>query len=767
MAGTLFSGRRRWLRRVFFGTLVVAGTAALCLLAFPLLLTLVPLPPDLLRPPPPDAQFLDRHGQPLREAYGQSGFRGERLVLHAFSDQLARATLAAEDRRFWQHHGVDWRAITRAAWQYLRHQRVISGGSTVTMQLIKLSEPRPRTLPTKVIEALQALRLEQLWSKEKILAEYLNRLDYGHGRVGSAAATSYYFGKTPADLSAAEAAFLAGIPQAPSRHDPFANFARIKKRQTWILGCMREIGWLSDAEFERAAREPLKLQPARRVFQAPHFVDLLLRLQPGVADAWPKRVIRTTLDLELNRVAESILREHLEGLREHQVRNGAVVVIDNRTGDVLALVGSEDYFNPTEGQVNGAWAPRSAGSTFKPFTYLIALERGATPASVVADVPTEFPTPTGVFAPVNYNRQCYGPLRYRLALANSLNIPAVKVLNAIGGPEVLLRRLHQCGLETLDRPAEHYGLGLTIGNAEARLLELANAYACLARLGEHRPFRLLKGLPAIPDAAVERVFDANAAYLLADMLSDNAARALAFGTHSSLRFDFPVACKTGTSSDFRDNWAFGYTPEFTVGVWVGNFNGEPMRAVSGVSGAAPVMHDLMVHLRQRFGVSWYERPAGVVERWVHPVTGKLVPSTQPGAVREKFLAANLPSPEDPADYDAQGRVRLSSEYREWWIAAKPAHLVVDASPAQRTDLRVVAPLPGTVFYLDPDLPDNGNRLALKTDGGAGIEWRSDTLRCETNDGQAFAILQEGHHQITARNPATGAQASTWIVVRSL
>ena len=346
-------------------------------------------------------------------------------------------------------------------------------------------------------------------------------------------------------------------------------------------------------------------------------------------------------------------------------------MLDNKSGDVLALVGSENYFAPEAGQVNGAWAPRSPGSTIKPFTYLLAFERGATPASIVADVPTEFATATGLFAPVNYDRHCYGPMRYRLALANSLNISAVEVLASIGGPEPLKQLLQECGLSTLDRPAECYGLGLTIGNAETRLLELANAYATLARLGEYKPYRLVLDSaggqrPAFSRsqfASARQVANPGAAYLIADILSDNAARALAFGVETPLRFDFPVACKTGTSSDFRDNWAFGYTPDFTVGVWVGNFDGSAMRHISGVTGAAPLLHDVVEHLHERYGATWYSVPAKVVEYWIHPVTGKrLDPAdTQriPEAVREKFLAANPPPLASPADYDTTGSTRKS------------------------------------------------------------------------------------------------------------
>ena len=282
-------------------------------------------------------------------------------------------------------------------------------------------------------------------------------------------------------------------------------------------------------------------------------------------------------------------------------------------------------------------------------------KHGATPATVVADVPTEFATATGIFAPVNYNRHCYGPMRYRVALANSLNISAVKVLASIGGPEPLQQLLQQCGLTTLGQPAEHYGLGLTIGNAEVRLLELANAYASLARLGQYRPYRLLLD-GACPPA--RQVADPAAAYLIADILSDNEARTLAFGAESALRFAFPVACKTGTSSDFRDNWAFGYAPEFTVGVWVGNFDGSPMEHVSGVTGAAPILHDIFEHLHARYGTTWYAAPANIVECWINPITGKrlnhLPPRPGPDAMQEKFLAANLPPLESPADYTGGG-----------------------------------------------------------------------------------------------------------------
>ncbi|HLX69828.1 MAG TPA: penicillin-binding protein 1C, partial [Verrucomicrobiae bacterium] len=685
---------------------------------------------------------------------------------------LIEATLAAEDQRFWSHHGVDFRASVRALWQLLWHRRVISGGSTITQQLIKIAEPRPRTIRTKITEALQALRLEQVWGKQRILAEYLNRLDYGNFNRGAAVAADFYFAKPLRDLTPSECALLASLPQAPSRLNPYSHLDRARKRQELVLNRMHSTGWLTDDELGRALAEPLSLTKPRRVFEAPHFVDLLLAEKHGTASSG--HIVRTSLDLELNRFAEGVLREHLATVQTQHVSNGALVILDNRTGEVLALVGSEDYFSPTAGQVNDAWAPRSPGSALKPFTYLLAMERGATPATIVADVPTEFVTTTGLFAPVNYNRHCYGPVRYRVALANSLNISAVKVLESIGGPEPLQRLLQQCGLSTLDRSPNEYGLGLTIGNADVRLLELANAYACLARLGKYQPYELLAQSAHENPAPHPQVADTSAAYLIADILSDNDARTLAFGPDSALRFDYPVACKTGTSSDFRDNWAFGYTPEFTVGVWIGNADGSPMQHVSGVTGAAPILHELFDYLHERYGTTWYLQPTNIVEYSIQPVTGKRLKKLEAppglGAVNEKFLVYHLPPLENASDYEmislSKYAVRLGNEYRDWFPSGD--NWLGDSVVLRQTadPLRILFPPPGTVVYLDDDLPDRGRRLFLRASGPTNVEWRSDSLSLTNMKQRELALLTEGRHQLGVHDPVSGADAETWIDVRA-
>ena len=734
---------------------VAIGFLAICL-TIPFGLGLVPLPLSLREAPASGIRFTDRNGIVLRESLLEGGRFTAPVSLDKLPPNLLAATICAEDKRFWSHHGIDPLAIIRALGEAAQHRRVVSGASTITQQLIKIAQPRRRNLGTKIIEAMQALRLEQIWSKQQILGAYLDRIDYGNFRIGIASAANFYFGKPPNDLSLAECAFLAGLPQAPSRLNPRRHLDRALQRQRQVLERMERAGLIAPPAYERARTEPIRLALRPANFDAPHFVDLVRQkrtLRPGSE-------VRTTLDLALTNFCALSLRQHLQKLRDQQVRNGAVVVIENRTGNVLALVGSEDYFAPEVGQVNGAWAARSAGSALKPFTYLLALENGATPASVVADAPVAFATPTGVYRPENYNHFCYGPVRLRVALANSLNIPAVRLLASIGGPGPLQDLLRNCGITTLNQPAARYGLGLTIGNAGVRLLEMVNAYAALARLGEYRPYRLLQN---DPPASPKRIGDGDSCYLLADILSDNEARGLTFGMNSWLRFDFPVAVKTGTSTSFRDNWAVAYTPEFTTGVWVGNFDGSAMRDVSGVSGATPILHEVVEHLHAEFGTSWYAQPANMIERSVQPLTGKLVTSDRPGLVREKFLVDRLPATESPDDYDAAGRVRLGAEYREWLASARNESLGVFApAPLANVPMRVVAPLPGSVYYLDPDLPAS-DRLSLKSNLTGPLVWQSPTLRC---DG-ATARLKEGRHEITLRDPETGAHAETWIVVKAL
>lgn len=721
-------------------------------------LRFVPIPPALLQPPVQSIALVDRHRVPLRERRVEERFSRE-LALETVPAHVVNAVLAAEDKRFFSHGGFDCIATGRALWNALMCGRVTSGASTITQQLVKIAEPRQRSFRTKLIESVAALRLEQCWSKQQILAAYLNRLNFGNLNIGLASAADYYFGKPVGDLSDAEAAFLAGLPKNPRRLNPHVAAEAALARRATVLRRMLANGWLDSEQHARAVAEPLRVQPPRRLFRAPHFADLVL--QQPLPTGEPE--VRTTLNFHLNEKVTWIVRERLALIREHNVHNAAAVVIDNASGDVVALVGSDDYFAPGAGQVNGAWARRSAGSTLKPFTYLLALERGATPATVVADVRTAFATASGgLYRPENYNRRCYGPVRYRTALASSLNIPAVKVLLAAGGPAALHERLQLCGLTTLEHPPEVYGLGLTLGNCEARLLEITNAYACLARLGEYRPWRILADAPSSARAISRREL----VWQIADILSDNTARTLAFGMHSALRYDYKVACKTGTSTDFRDNWTIGFTPEFSVGVWVGNFDGTPMREVSGVTGAAPILHAIFDHLRARHGTTWYEQPPGIVEREVHPLSGRLLAGRRGAGVREKFLPDQLPPAENADDYDAAGRVKLGEEYSEWLHSAENALADRVSGVSGPGVPRVLSPLAGATYVIDPDVPTT-QHVPLRASGGGKLIWASDSLECRESGGNSYAVAREGEHRLTVMDAASGARAETWIRVRGL
>ena len=738
---------------------------------------LTPVPLGLTQSPPESVKFVDRTGKPLRRVLQDQRIYRSRCSLSDVSPNAIAATLSAEDKRFRVHSGVDVVAIVRALSEAMRTGQIRSGASTITQQLVKLSDPdSDRSVGGKLIEAWNALGLERHWNKDRVLEEYLNRLDYGDLQVGLASASMDYFEKPPGDLSVAEAALLAGIPQAPSRLDPFKHFDAAKARQRWVLGRMHLNGFLDDAAYARALVEPLQLRQHGRDFEAPLFVDLLLDRRGTVPSEGG--VVRTTIDLSLNRWIDDVIAGQLQKLVDKHVTAAAAVVIDNSTGDVLALSGSGDYFEPGIGQVNGAWNARSAGSALKPFTYIRALEQGAFPGEVVADVPTDFPTETGLYHPNNYNHRFYGPVTLRFALANSLNVAAIKVLEQEGGPDTLYSTLERAGITTFEHPAAYYGLGLTIGNGEVRLLELANAYAALARLGVYKPFRLLtnenpigksssSSLPNDGRARARpyrggRLFDERAAYLLADMLSDNQARAGTFGLNSFLAFAFPVACKTGTSSDYRDNWTFGFTPEFTVGVWVGNPDNSPMHGITGVTGAAPIFHEVVLKLQDRYGASWYHEPPGIGHCYIDPITGHSVSSDQPRAVPEMYAFA--PEPACSEDYDTAGRVRLREEYRGWVESDQNTLGDLLAGRSQAKNLRILEPATGALYYRDPDIPEGDQRLALRAESIGHVEWSSSTLDCRAEGGRVTIGLREGRHQITARDTTTGETRTTWIEV---
>ena len=776
------------LRARLFRLGLLAG--AVWLLGFYGVPAFFPLPEGLSDPVAfsPGVTYTDREGRPLRRLLAQGDLRiDEPASLDEIPRSLVDATLAAEDTRYFSHGGIDFLGLARAVRDALLHREFVSGASTVTQQLVKISSPpRSRDIPTKVIEMFTARRLEMSWDKERILVTYLNRLPYGNQLTGCRAAARGYFDKPLGDLSLAESAFLAALPNKPTRFNPYRNFDGARHRQVWILGRLREEGWIDAATYEAALREPLRLVaggPAGE-FEAPHLIELVGAREQETGEIHQT----TTIDLPLQRFVETTISGQLAALDaqtgQRLSAQAAVVVIENATGEVLALAGSRGFLDSPGGQNNGAWTPRSPGSALKPFTYLLALERGQSPGTVLADVPVEYPTPTGNYRPVNYDRRFRGPVTMRHALANSLNVPAVRALDSIGGAarlhEALTKKL---GLTGLDPDPATYGLGLTLGTAEVRLLELTNAYACLARLGVAAPYRLTRPDPMVQGMIGDQtLFDRESCWMVADMLSDNLARAAEFGLHSPLRFPFRVAAKTGTSTDYRDNWTLGFTPSHTVGVWVGHFGNQPLQNVSGVSGAGPIFHAVMVELNLGKSPAWYPRPEGLVEAEIDLHTGRRVIADESGfrplhTTREYFRRDQLPEPARPGDYDAEGRTRLPAVYAPWLRAEGKSfadRLAVEAQPEAAPALAarplIVSPVTGTVAYLDADLPGGGRRFPLRAESERGpVEWTSDTLRIESDPatGRAWLILEPGSHRVMATDRETGAQATATIAVEAL
>ncbi len=563
-------------------------------------------------------KIYDRNHILLREVFNEG--RRTRVGLATLPRHLLQATIAVEDASFYSNAGVDPMALVRVAYQAVLEGEVVSGASTITQQYVRHiafpdKERLARSYERKLKEIVLALIMTQRFSKEEILEGYLNEIYYGNLAYGVEAASQVIFAKSAAELDLAEAAMLAGLPQAPLAYDPLDPAADaqklVKTRQRTVLDLMVRAGFISAAEADRAAGEPLTYSdPAADAFLAPHFVVYVNKLLEE--ELGPERMatgglaVETTLDLQLQSAVEGIVRERVDAVRErNNLTSAAAVVLEPRTGQILAMVGSKDYWDDAiDGRVNVALSQRQPGSSIKPITYAAAIEQGIPAWTMLWDVPMTRGTPQGLYQPVNYDGVFHGPVRLRTALANSYNIPALKLLEMVGVKE-MIRTANRMGIASLDPESDRYGLSLTLGGGEVTLLELTNAFATLANGGGAvRPNPILRITKSDGTVLYERAADRasfepakalepGTAYIVTDILSDNAARAPAFGTTSPLSVSVKAAAKTGTTNDYRDNWTVGYTPFLTVGVWAGNADNSAMRGSTGVTGAAPIWHDVI------------------------------------------------------------------------------------------------------------------------------------------------------------------------------
>jgi penicillin-binding protein 1C len=692
---------------------------------------------------------------------------------------LKEATIAVEDAGFYENPGFDIRGIIRAFWLNYQNQEIVSGGSTITQQLVRniLLPPEERTQASyerKLREAILAYRVSREYGKDQILGIYLNEVYYGAQAYGVEAAAQTYFNKHVWELSDSEATLLAGLPQSPTVLNPFANLEGARARQRTTLDLMVKNGYLTPHQADAIHAQPINLVTPRTDIVAPHFVFyvrdwLEQRYGPDLLYRGGLRVI-TSIDLRWQAEAQRLAQQHiLEGsnggppLRERNATNAAVIMLSPNS-EILAMVGSIDYNNPDiDGEVNVTLAPRQPGSALKPIVYAGAMQRGWTPSTVIWDVPSRFTLSDGsVYAPRNYDNSWHGPQRLRMALANSLNIPAVKALEYVG-VDNFVELASQMGITTFDDPTR-YGLAMALGSNEVRLLDLSVAYNTLRNGGRYyQPTAILKvtnnrgevlerwntgpGRPALGSSGPQL------AYLITDILSDNQARWYMFGQGNVMELPDgrAAAAKTGTSNDWRDSWAMGYTPDVTIGVWVGNSDNTPMQEIAGANGAGAIWRDLMLAYHEGKPPQPFPRPPNIVELAIctdsggratedcsNQIVEQFVAGAEPDAIDIVYqtvwvagdgscLAASYTPPEETWEVTY---AIYPPEHREWAIqSGVPQPPAQPCPPSQNPDhaLAVLSPLNATGVVTDSQVFINGTaRGPFSLEVGAGpdpLEWQ--------------------------------------------
>jgi len=635
----------------------------------------------------PSIKITDREGRTLYNLIDKQRGYNTPVPLDKIPTHLKLATIATEDKNFYSNPGVDISGIIRAFWINLQGGETLAGGSTITQQvarnlILSENEQFEQTIRRKLRESWLAWRLTKEYTKDEILSLYLNQIYYGALAYGVGSAAQTYFGRSVEDLTIAECALIAGIPQGPAIYNPFVDPIAAKNRQKIVLELMLNQGFISQDLFLLIENQPLEFTPTPYPIEAPHFVIMVasqVDSLPILDNKYSSEgiVIRTTLNLDWQFLAERAISKHLESLREfknrksststgeltgipggHNVNNAALVAINPVNGEILAMVGSPDYFDhEIAGAINMSISPRQPGSALKPLIYAAAfspdLSSPYTPATMILDVNTTFVTGDNqAYVPANFDNLEHGPVSAREALASSLNIPAVITLEDVG-VDAFINFASDLGISSFGNP-ENYDLSLALGGGEVTLLELSAAYATLANQGYlSTPFSIIDitsmdgtTLYTHEAPAQKQVIDERVAWLITDILNDNNARSLGFGLNSTLKIDRQAAVKTGTTTNFHDNWTLGYTPDIVVGVWVGNANHEPMRGVTGLSGAGPIWHQFIRESLTGIPESWFSLPDGLVKEEVCSLSGLLPTEACPYTKTEWFIDGTEPKIQD-------------------------------------------------------------------------------------------------------------------------
>ncbi len=681
-------------------------------------------------------KLLDRNGIPLSITYSNSWNLHDVLPLRDIPPLLQRAFIESEDRRFYAHGGVDWRARFHALGQNVMALRAVRGASTISEQVVRLLHPRPRTLWSRWLEGIEASRLEKRFSKQDILEFYLNQVPYARQRRGVVQAARLYFDRDPDTLNVRETLALAVLVRSPSNLDLIGGKRAIEPGLMRLAARMKEQGALTDAQYDRAVRGDPDLRESRPSAEAGHFVRHIYRNMRGLPSAGP--TLTTTLDAPLQERVQRILDSRLTDLRSAGIRNGAVLVADHRSDEVLAWVNGGGL-TPTEsgGWIDGVTTPRQPGSTLKPFLYALAIEMGWTAATLIDDSPLAEAVGSGLHNFHNYSRSYYGPLRLREALGNSLNIPAVRTIR-FTGTDRFLDRLKLLGILSLSESPDFYGQGLALGDGEVSLFELVQAYAVLARQGEFRPLRTVLEASG-PVEGAHRVFSPEAASIIADILSDPQARRLEFGDGNVLRFPVQTAVKTGTSSDHRDSWIVGFSNRYTVGIWMGNLDRRPSNGVTGLAGPALVLRAVFAELNRRGDPRGLEMSPKLVSVAICAESGLRAGPHCP-AVQEWFERDAVPS--GYCTWHGEKHKRDSPGTR---VMAGNAGV-----------LRLLQPTPGLHLAMDPRIPYELQAFALTVPEGLRvqrIEWIVDGEVAGVTGPEVSRFpwrLSRGSHLVRAR-----------------
>lgn len=693
-------------------------------------------------------KIYDRNNILLANLFPEYGGFYKEVKYSDLPQNLIEAVISAEDKNFFKHKGIDYKAILRAFISNLLNRKIVSGGSTITQQLSKSIINRERNYINKFYEALDSIRLEKNLTKEEILTEYLNRIFFGNNCYGIGEAAELYFKKEVKDLNINESVILASIIKSGTKFNPYKYKERLNLRKKYVLYQMKKNNFINEEDYNNSLNENTTIYKNKEkyTFKAPHFVmyikDSLDKLKYSNITE-----VKTTLDYKMQKEASLVISNASQSLHSFNVRNISCVILNAKTGEVLSMIGSMDYFDKeTDGSVNGAIALRQPGSALKPFLYAYLFDKGESPASVIGDIKTYINSPGGDYIPENFDRKYRGPVTIRDALANSLNIPAVRWLSKYSLKD-FQNILLKSGLRSIDKNPDYYGYSLVLGSAEVRLIDLSSAYTIFPNSGifinHYSAISLKKENGEIfyfPKKSYthKRVISEESAYLINKILSDRNARMGSFRSYRGLVYPFSIAIKTGTSKGSRDAWAIGYTKDYIVGLWLGDFKGSEMINITGGNGAVPILYDLFSVLNKSQKETRWDKPKDIIEKEICLISGKLRGEFCKETRLEEFSISNVVKDEcdvhnlyikrnSDGSIDKKVFLNLPSEYNDWikerqiekpnseWIKAENTYAYNNLNQINNFNsinnqnkinerISITSPTDNSVYKIDSTLP---------------------------------------------------------------